>query len=64
MGSSTQFQGSCNYTRLVEILGFHESVEVRGWTDSYALRQGLFHIAAFTGVIREGSLLSSRTCVK
>jgi len=56
--SSTQFQGICNYTRLVEILDFQESVEVRGWTDSHALRQGLFHIAAFTAVIREGSFFS------
>lgn len=62
-GSSPWFQGICNYTRLLEILGFHESVEVRCWTDSHALRLGLFHIAAFT-VIREGSLFSSRTCVK
>lgn len=45
-------------------MGFRESGEVRGWTDSHTLRQGLFHIAAFTAVIREGSLLSSRTCVK
>lgn len=64
MDSSTGFQGICSDTRLIEILDFHELEEVRGWADSHALRQGLFHRATFRALIREGSLFPSWTRVK